>query len=84
MPHENQQIGKVERFNQTWESIVIKLLSNKPHLSDKYWALAYKDVLMKSNILPMINMLTTRINYRMNPLNLSIWICYLCYLLIQL
>ena len=59
IPHEHQQIGKVERFNQTWENIVIKLLSNKPHLSDKYWAMAYKDVIMKSNILPMINSFQT-------------------------
>jgi hypothetical protein len=59
MPHEHQQIVKVERFNQTWESTVIKLLSNKPHLSDKYWTMAYKDMIMKSNILTMINMPTT-------------------------
>ncbi len=59
IPHENQQIGKVERFNQTWENTVIKLLSNKPNLSDKYWALVYKDVIMKSNLLPMINSVNT-------------------------
>ena len=61
IPHEHQQIGKVERFNQTWESTVIKLLSNKPHLSHKYWALAYNDVIMKSNLLPMINSVTTHL-----------------------
>ena len=43
IPHEHQQIGKVERFNQTWESTVIKLSANKPHLSYKYRALAYND-----------------------------------------
>ncbi len=55
IPHEHQQIDKVEHFNQTWESRVIKLLANKPHLSNKYWALAYNDVIMKSNILPTLN-----------------------------
>ena len=35
IPHEHQQIGKVERFNQTWENTVIKLLYNKPHLSNR-------------------------------------------------
>ena len=59
IPHEHHQIGKVERFNQTWENTVIKLLSNKPHVSDKYWALAYKDVIMKSNLLPMLNSVNT-------------------------
>ena len=59
IPHEHQQIGKVERFNQTWENTVIKLLANKPHLSYKYWALAYNDVIMKSNILPMLHHFNT-------------------------
>ncbi len=52
----------------------MKLLSNKPHLSDKYWALAYKDVLLKSNILPMINMLTAPYqlwNESPEPINLD-------------
>ena len=76
IPHEHQQIGKVERFNQTWESTVIKLLSNKPHLSDKYWAMVYKDVIMKSNILPMINMRTTPYqlwNETFDPINLDLF-----------
>ncbi len=62
IPNEYQQISKVERFNQTWENPIIKLLSNEPHLPDKYWALAYKDVLMKSNSLPMINFFTTPVS----------------------
>lgn len=75
IPHEHQQIGKVERFNQTWENTVIKLLSNKPHLSDRYWALAYNDVIMKSNIIPMIN--TSKTPYQLwnnsnDPINLDL------------
>ena len=74
IPHEHQQIGKVERFNQTWENTVIKLLSNKPHLSNKYWALAYNDIIMKSNLLPMLTTTTTPYKLWTNstdPINLD-------------
>ena len=75
IPHEHQQIGKVERFNQTWENTVIKLLANKPHLSNKYWALAYNDIIMKSNLLPMLTTTTTPYQLWTNstdPINLDL------------
>ncbi len=59
IPHEHKKIGRVERFNQTWENTVIKLLSNKPHLLEKYWAMVYKDDIMKSIILPISNSIKT-------------------------
>ena len=33
------------------ENTPIRLLSSETHLLDKYWAMAYKDIIMKSNIL---------------------------------
>jgi hypothetical protein len=59
IPHEHFQIGLVERFHRTLEDSNVKCISSKPHLSMQYWGFAYNDIILKSNILPIVHRPTT-------------------------
>ena len=52
IPHEHGQIGQIEREHRTLMDGVVKALYGKPHLSMKFWALAYMDCLFKRSLLP--------------------------------
>ena len=49
IPHEHYQIGRVERKHQTYHNAVIKA-PNQPHLNSKYWYMALRAVVYKSNL----------------------------------
>lgn len=51
-PYEHGQIGHIERFHRTINESVVKALHGKPHLQDKYWAMAWTDCVDKLNMLP--------------------------------
>jgi hypothetical protein len=55
IPHEHHQIGLIEIWNQILEASIIKQLYGKTHISAKYWAMAYLDIIEKTNILPSIH-----------------------------
>jgi len=52
IPHEHFQIGDIERFHRSLQDSIVKNLYDKEQLCNKYWGLAYKDILFKNNILP--------------------------------
>ena len=49
IPHEHYQIGRIERKHQTLHHAVIKALY-QPHLNKRYWYMALRDAVHKSNI----------------------------------
>ena len=49
IPHEHYQIGRVERKHQTLHNAVLKALA-LPHLNSRFWYMALKDAVFKSNI----------------------------------
>ena len=53
IPHEHGQIGNIERFHRSLEDSIVKLLHDKPHLSYKYWGMAYYYTLFTMNIKPI-------------------------------
>jgi hypothetical protein len=52
IPHEHETLGHSERDNRTISEIMMKLLLHKPHLSMKYWAMCYHDVISKMDLMP--------------------------------
>jgi len=42
IPHEHDRVKKIERAHRTISEMVKKSLAFKPHLSDRYWEMAYK------------------------------------------
>ena len=53
VPYEHNQIGNVERVHQSIENAIVKMLHDKPHLSDKYWGMAYHYCLFTMNLQPI-------------------------------
>ena len=41
VPHEHDRVRKVDRLHRTAQEMVVKFLSNKPHLSPAYWGFCY-------------------------------------------
>ena len=52
VPHEHGQIGQIEREHRTLMDGVVKAIHGKPHLTMKYWAMAYMDCIFKRSLLP--------------------------------
>ncbi len=59
IPHEHATLGEIERDNRTIRETIIKCINSKQHLNFKYWAMCYKDVLFKLDLLPCIDDPTT-------------------------
>lgn len=51
-PHEHGQLGHIERFFREVKERVIKEMTEKPHITDQYWGMAYNDALFKHNLSP--------------------------------
>jgi len=51
-PYEHGQIGHVERKHRTLSNMVVKAMSNRPHLVPAMWGMAYLDSQFKENLLP--------------------------------
>jgi hypothetical protein len=56
IPHEHGQIGTIERVHRTIEDMIVKMLHDKPHLTNQYWAMAYHDCLFQLNLIPVKSM----------------------------
>lgn len=52
VPYEHGQIGHIERLHRTINESIVKALYKKPHLSFKYWGMAWMDSVDKLNMLP--------------------------------
>ncbi len=52
IPYEHETLGHSARDNRTISEIMMKLLSNKPHLTMQYWAMCYHDVIAKMDLMP--------------------------------
>ena len=55
IPHEHHSIGDIERFHRTLEDAVFKKMYGKRHLTVQYWAMAYTDYVMKSNMMGSVH-----------------------------
>ena len=55
IPHEHHSIGDIERFHRTLEDAVFKKRKSKRHLTVQYWAMAYMDYVMKSNMMGSVH-----------------------------
>ena len=54
IPYEHGQIGNIERFHRTLQDAVVKSLANKSHITERFWGMAYNDVIFKLNLQPQI------------------------------
>lgn len=52
IPYEHATMPNVERDHRTLQEAVVKALSAKPHLTDKFWAMCAVDVVYKMNVIP--------------------------------
>jgi len=52
IPHEHATLGDIEGDNRRIKENIMKVLANKPHLNEKYWAMAYCDIMMKNDLMP--------------------------------
>ena len=59
IPYEHETLPNVERDHRTMQEAIVKDLKAKPHLTFRYWAMAYFDVFDKMNITPTHDNLTT-------------------------
>ena len=71
IPHEHSTLPYAERDNRTIQEAVVKAIVAKPHLTYKYWGLAFHDIIMKWNIFssresPDISPYETWFGYRYN------------------
>jgi len=53
VPYEHGQLGQIERSHRTIQESVVKALHNKPHITEQYWGMAYKDAIFKLNLVPV-------------------------------
>ena len=50
IPHEHATLPYIERDNRTLEDAIVKVIKAKPHLNEKFWGMAFHDILLKWNI----------------------------------
>jgi len=52
IPYEHATLGDIESDNRRIKENIIKVLAKKPHLTEKYWAMAHQDIMMKMDLMP--------------------------------
>ena len=52
VPHEHDTLPRVERLHKTFRESVVKALSNKNHITEKFWGMCFHDALIKYNTIP--------------------------------
>ena len=59
IPYEKQRTRSIERAHRSLQEGVVKAISNKPHITEQFWGMAFTDTLFKINLHPRLSHPTT-------------------------